>query len=188
MKRKIILLLLLLLAAGAVFAVMWIRLPFPRNNFARLRALRGDAFDFSSVYLKRVDWSSAGDSLGGRETVMLRIAPDARGNPKAYVDYCTQKTHRSIPFRITVRVPSSAVAEAAGIIERYGMTEWKERPTDEDGSVPHALDAASTTLRFSYSDGRKNQIDSRSEIPEDGYGAAREIRDAILAAAGIREP
>ena len=143
--------------------------------------VREDTFDFSSVYLRRVDYSRGGSSLGDSFSLELTIKPDEDGRPDVRVEYYERETHSAKPKEKTVRVSSNVVSGVTEIIDRYGLRDWGELPPAE----MIALDAPSTRLVCKYSDGTSVVLGSEYEIPGEGYDAIREIRDYILRCAGI---
>ena len=182
--RTIVIIVLAVLAAFILLtaaALLLFRFNAKRMIMDGPGMVREDTFDFSSVYLRRVDYSRGGGSLGDSYSLELTMKPDEDGRPDARVEYYERETHSAKPKEKTVRVSSDVVSGVTEIIDRYGMRDWGELPPAE----MFALDAPSTRLVCQFSDGTSVVLGSAYEMPEGGYDAIREIREYILRCAGI---
>ena len=142
--------------------------------------VREDTFDFSSVYLRRMEYFRGAGSLGDSFSLELTMEPDENGRPDVRVYYYNQPTHNDKAVEKTVRVSSYVVEEVMDIIDRQGMRDWGELPEAEE----FALDAPSMHFTCTYSDGSSFSAGSGDEIP-DGGAAIREIREYVLRCAGL---
>ena len=142
-----------------------------------------DRFDFTGTYLKRVSYHRGGSSLGDSQSLYLTFGPREDGSPEAVVEYYDRPTHNSMEKRKRVAMGSPVVKGVQEIIDRYRMTEWKDLPKTDI----FALDAASMSFTYEFSDGSEYRLGSDLEMPEGAYAAIREIRAYILRYAGIQE-
>ena len=140
-----------------------------------------DTFDFSGVYLKRMEYYRGGGSLGDSYSLELTIKPDENGRPDVRVEYYNRPSHDAKAVEKTVRVSSNVVRGVMELIDRHGMRDWGELPEAEE----FALDAPSMRFTCTYSDGSSITAGSGDELPDGGGAAIREIRDYVLRCAGL---
>lgn len=140
-----------------------------------------DTFDFSSVYLERMEYYRGGGSLGDSYTLELTMRPDEDGRPDVQVYYYNQPSHDARAVEKTVRMSSHVVTGVMEIIDRYGMRDWGELPEADE----FALDAPSMRFRCTYSDGSSIRAGSGDKLPDGGGAAIREIRDYVLRCTGL---
>ena len=185
MKTKLI----VLFAVIAVFAAAAVITLVVLKQTARDRILDGpgmvneDSFDFSGTYLSRVYYWHGAGSLGDSTSVELTICPGKEDRPVVTVNYCDRPAVGEKETEKTVHLTSNVIRGVEEIIDRWGMKEWVDLPPAEE----FALDAPTTSLTVTYSDGTSVTIGSDDELPEGGSAAIFEIRDYILRCAGIGE-
>jgi len=143
--------------------------------------VREDTFDFSSVYLERMEYYRGGGSLGDSFSLELTMEEGEEGRPDVRVEYYNRPSHDVKAVEKTVRMSSDVVTGVMEIIDRYGMRDWGELPEAEE----FALDAPSMRFRCTYSDGSSITAGSGDELPDGGGAAIREIRDYVLRCAGL---
>ena len=143
--------------------------------------VREDTFDFSSVYLRRMEYYRGAGSLGDSFNLELTMEPDENGRPDVRVEYYNRPSHDSKAVEKTVRTSSYVVTGVMEIIDRHGMRDWGELPPAEE----FALDAPSMHVTCTYSDGSSIAAGSGDELPDGGGAAIREILDYVLRCAGL---
>ena len=146
-----------------------------------LDMVREDIFDFSTVYLKRMEYYRGGGSLGDSYSLELTIKPDEDGRPDVRLEYYDRRSHDAEAVEKTIQLSSNVIMGVMEIIDRYGMRDWDELPPAEE----FALDAPSMHFTCEYSNGNSFTVGSDDELPDGGSAAIREIRDYVLRCAGL---
>ena len=179
-KTILIIVLLLLIIIAAVVMLLY------KHNAKNLimdgpDMVREDTFDFSSIYLKRMESYRGGGSLGDSFSLNLTIKPDEDGRPDIRLEYYDRRSHDAEAVEKTIQLSSYVIVGVMEIIDRYGMRDWGELPPAEE----FALDAPSMHFTCEYSDGSSFTVGSDDELPEGGSAAIREIGDYVLRCAGL---
>lgn len=142
-----------------------------------------DTFDFSGTWLHRVYYYHGGSENGDSYSVELVLSQTRDGSPRTVVYYHNKPYYDAKPVDKEIVCTSGVVTGVQEIVDRYGMTDWKDLP--ETDLI--ALDAAHMDFRLEYSEGTEIRLGSDREMPDEAYDAIEEIRAYILLCAGIEE-